>query len=326
VPGGGLRVSRTGAAIFFVAVLGVAAAIVWWRHGTEDARSDTGSTLMQHQTAETGHTVVLDPQTPQAPQLDKASPDLVTDFAARFRESPDYLEYVRSLLGPARAGNHAAQFYIFRALDKCKYEFSLYFGARIRQSLDDALRSAAEKGWPFDPEEVRRVHGRCSGLMESDVKELGDRNEWLALATAGKHPLAQVYFARFLSMEARKSDNDDAAGRETRKLLLAEALRSREPEVIFEIGNSSYVTVASDGEAAWGEYAWVLAACLRGLDCAPQSDIARTLCLYDRACQPYESVPDIIRRGNETEFPAWEDKAHWINEKIDAGDWAALGF
>jgi len=307
-------------------MLGVAAAIVWWRIEAEDARSDTGGSLMQLQSAEKGDTAVPVPQPSQAPQQDKSPPDRVTDFAAQLREAPDYLEYVRSLLGPARAGNHAAQFYIFRALDKCKYEFSLYFGARIRRSLDEALRSAAEKGWPFDSEEVRRVHGRCSRLMESDAKEFGDRNEWLGLASDGKYPLAQVYYARYLSMEARKSDSDDAAGRETRKLLLAEALRSREPEVIFEVGNSSYVTVGLDGEAAWDEHAWVLAACLRGLDCTPRSDIARPLCLFDRACQPYESVPDIIRRGNETEFPAWEDEARRINEKIDAGDWAALGF
>jgi hypothetical protein len=50
------------------------------------------------------------------------------------------------------------------------------------------------------------------------------------------------------------------------------------------------------------------------------------MCIYDRACQPYETVADLIRRATQNDFPALETRARWINEKIDAGDWKALGF
>ena len=314
-------------AIAVTAVLCVAAAIPWWRNRTERERADDRFvSLVRQSAAEKGDIVVLTLSKSQPRRQDGHALDRLPDYSAEFRAAPDYLEYVRTVLNAARAGDHAAQFYIFRAFDNCSDAYRLYFVRQgVRATLDDALTRAAGKGWPFDPEEVRRVYHRCSGLMESG-KEFGNRNDWLRLASDGGYPLAQVLFARYQWVEARKTNSDEAAGREARRLLLAEAVRSRDPEVIFEVGAAPYVTVALDAEPAWDSNAWTIAACLRGLDCSPQSEIARMLCLYDRACQPYESVADILRRGNETEFPGIEDQAHWINEKIDTGDWEALGF
>ena len=49
------------------------------------------------------------------------------DYAAQLRAASDYLEFARSLLPAARAGDHAAQFYIFRALDYCTVEYPAMF-------------------------------------------------------------------------------------------------------------------------------------------------------------------------------------------------------
>ena len=317
---------RVGWAILFAATSCVIAVILWWRVPIEHAPLDAPAPPIHRPSESEGQVAGFSEGAPE-PSRPIPVPQPPPDYAAQLRAASDYLDYVHSLLGAARAGDHAAQFYIFRAFEKCDAEFRLYFGTRLtRVPLDDALKWAANKGWPFDPEEVRRVHGRCFGLLDSGVKEFGDRNEWLRLASDGGYPLAQVFFVRHQAMDARKAGADDPAAREARRLTLAEALRSRDPEVIFEIGSSLFVTLASNDERAWDETEWVLAACFRGLDCSPQSEVARRLCLFDRACQPYESVVDIVRRGNPTEFPAMEEHARSINGKIDEGDWAALGF
>jgi hypothetical protein len=327
-----------GGSMLVAALACVAAAILWWRaSAVPGPTAKPAASIARLPTNKIGDAVSAPQNSISAPHPEAHSRNPGIDYAARLRTAPDYLEYVRSLVGAARVGDHAAQFYIFRAFDKCNHEYHLYFGSRsIQVSLDDALRWAANKGWPFDPEEVRQVHKRCFGLLDTGVKELGDRHEWLRLASEGGYPLAQVLFAVHQASEARKAGTDDAAGREARRLKLAEALRSRDPEVIFEIGTALYITEAikdeTEGEESereesrWDETEWVLAACFRGLACSPRSEIARRLCLFDRACQPFESVVDILRRGYPAEFPVMEEHAREINEKLDAGDWAGLGF
>jgi len=53
---------------------------------------------------------------------------------------------------------------------------------------------------------------------------------------------------------------------------------------------------------------------------------ASAFCRYDPNCQPYESVADLFRRARGDDFPELEARARWISEKVDAGDWEALGF
>ncbi len=100
-----------------------------------------------------------------APAVERA------DYAAQLRAASDYLGFVHSLLAAARAGDHVAQFYIFRALDYCDDGYRGYFwGRNGRKTLDDAMKWAATH-WPYDSEEVRRVYNRCHTLMESGAQE-----------------------------------------------------------------------------------------------------------------------------------------------------------
>lgn len=249
------------------------------------------------------------------------------DYAAQLRAASDYLEFARSLLSAARAGDHAAQFYIFRALEYCNDEYNLYFMRRgIRHSLDDALKMAVTAGWPFDPEVVRRAYTRCHTLLEAGAAELGDRREWLRLASDGSYPLAQVNAARNQFRELPGVIDDNDANRDQRRALLAKAIRSRDPEVIWEIANIPPGHLDPEGNADREQMAWHIAACQRGFDCSPQSEAVRWACMWDRACQPYESVYDIFRRARGEGMLEVEVRAREINEKIDAGDWESLGF
>lgn len=323
VPGGGSRVSRTAWVILVAVVLCVASAFLWWRGAAETTRSADAELMRQVREAKSGETVVLVAEASQSPAKDSAPADQRPDYAAKLRAAPDYLEYVRSLLGAARAGDHAAQFYIFRAFEKCKDAYRLYFDRQgVRHSLDEGLRMAAAAGWPADLEVVRRTYDRCHALLDADATEVGDRQQWLRLASKGRFPLALVSDAREVY---RKSSLEPEFIQKKLHDLLAEPLLSRDPEVIWEIGDFPLVPDSNDEYENEG-MAWMIAACQRGLDCSPKSDAVETLCLWDYACQPYESVTDILRRAKGEEIVLIEARARWINEKIDAGDWAALGF
>jgi hypothetical protein len=312
-----------------VVVLCAAAALFWWLSETESAHpAKTGESAPVNP----GQAANADPSAAKQEssalrKQDTPSPNQNADFEAQFRGTSEMLEFARSLLGAARAGDHAAQFYIFRAFDYCADEQILYFRRRgVQVSLDDALKTAATSGWPFDTEVVRRSYARCHTMIESGAIEIGERREWLRLASDGGYPLAQVVAARFLYRDLASADRDNDEKREQRRSLVAKAVRSREPAVIWEIGNTPLGVLPSNGEEDQEDKAWYLAACQRGLDCSPQSEGVRWLCMWDRACQPYESVHDIFRRAVGDELPDLESRARWINEKIDAGDWEALGF
>jgi hypothetical protein len=133
--------------------------------------------------------------------------------------------------------------------------------------------------------------------------------------------------AKRQKLEGVSDAGDDTAREKESRRLASMAIRSRDPAVIWEIADSPLSSnVDADGEPDGGELAWFLAACQRGVDCSAQSDAVRALCRYDQNCQPYESVADLFRRTRGDDFPEIEARARWINEKIDAGDWEALGF
>jgi len=303
-------------------------AALWWRHGSERAQPDAGEPTRPTATAASADATSVKQET-APPPLHGAPPVPHHDYAAQLRAAPDYLEFARSLLDAARAGDHAAQFYIFRALDYCDDGFRGYFKGRGgRKTLDEALKWASTR-WPRDSEEILRVHARCHTLMESesDAMDLGDRHEWLQKAAAGAYPLAMVVIAQRQWQATIRTDSDDAEKAEQRRRMVAIAIRSREPEVVWEIGNTVLDFEKNPvGGNDFDHAAWGLAACDRGFDCSPQAAWMWHMCRYDPNCQPYETWPDILRRARGNDFPEIEARARWINEKIDAGDWEALGF
>ena len=310
-----------------VAALCAVMAILWWRFGGERAQlAKAGEpTHLPPANAAIAHVSAVTLES-RPPSQGMPPPVQTADYPAQLRAASDYLEFVRSLLAAARAGDHAAQFQIFRALDYCDDGYRGYFDRkRGRLTLDEALKRAWTH-WPYESEEVRHVYDRCHTLMESGAPEFATRMEWLQRSAAGGYPLAQIIAAQQQWQGTIASNSDSAEKREQRRLMVASAIRSRDPAVIWEVGNTPLGPEPEDGELSTDNVPWYLAACQRGLDCSAQSEIVRLICRWDPRCQPYESVTDVIRRGNENEFPEFEARARWINEKIDAGDWEALGF
>jgi len=322
--------------IALAVALGAVAVFFWWRSGVEIAQPAHAGERVSVAPAIAASVDAAAAATPMKressqPEKQESPPPGSTDYAARFRDAPDLLEFARSLLAAGRAGDHAAQFYIFRALEYCADEQQLYFRLRgINKSLDEALKFAATIGWPFDPEVVRRSWNRCHTIFEAGANELGERRDWLRMSADGGYPLAQVFAARYLLRDLPRDRtnavNDTDANREQRRSLIAKAIRSRDPEVIWQVANTPLGVLDADGEVDMEYMAWSVAACQRGFDCSPQSDAVRWACMWDRACQPFESLTDVLRRARGEEFTEIEARARWINEKIDAGDWEVLGF
>jgi hypothetical protein len=255
-----------------------------------------------------------------------ASPVAPNAIARRFGETTDYLEFARGVHGAAKAGDPAAQYYLYRALDYCHGLFRAYFGRPGKsRTLDEGLQWAARSAPALDVDEARRVNERCRALEESDVSVFGEREQWLQSAALAGQPNAQVDYAGKLLWSSGDLPADESSrSREDARELVRKALESRDPEVIFSAGRLVALR-REDLEQDHDMLAWMLAACSRGLDCGPSAERTRTLCRFDNNCQPYESMVDMARRLVD-DFPGVEARSREIDRLIDAGDWDALGF
>lgn len=230
---------------------------------------------------------------------DPAAPTSVpvaASYAERFRAATDYLELARSLHAAARSGDVSAQFFLYRAMEQC------------------------QPGGPARQDE------RCRTFRESGVRELGESEQWLQMAAVGGYPRAQIVYAARLTGSLQSLPPDEASRTvEDARRQVAAALVSRDPEVVFDAASVLILRSGGRHPALGDKEAWWLAACSRGLDCTPESERTRQVCRMDGNCQPYESLPDVIRRDS-MDFESVSRRAAEINRALDAGDLDSLGF
>jgi hypothetical protein len=218
------------------------------------------------------------------------------DHATRFRDATDYLAFARSLHAAARSGDVTAQYYLYRALEQCR------------------------PGGPSQQDE------RCRTFRESSVRDLGEAEQWLQMAATGGQPRAQVVYASKLLTNLQGLPPDEAIRtREDARRQVAAALVSKDPEVIFDAASVLILRSGGNHPALGDMEAWWLAACTRGLDCTPESERTRQVCRMDGNCQPFESLPDVIRRDS-MDFESVTRRAAEISRAIEAGDISSLGF
>jgi TPR repeat protein len=248
------------------------------------------------------------------------------DYAAPMRSAPDYLAFIRSIRPAAEAGNPQASLILYRAIEYCRTEYRSYFYTREgRRTLEEAYQWSATR-WPLYPGRAREVHGRCQGFIQADPREFGIPDDWLRRASDARLPEAQAELALKLFSGGLSGPGSADSPLPARAMkLLGRALRSRKPEVVWRA--AELITLREQFNGTQDQmFAWYLAACHRGLDCYAGGDLVRGLCTMDPACQPFESVADLLRRLAGNEFPAVERRADEINALIDAGRWAELGF
>jgi hypothetical protein len=267
-----------------------------------------------------------------------ASPKI--DHAVRFRAATNYFDFVRETRPAALAGDVRAQVYLYRALKSCSVDYQYLFKSERKKrylTYEEGVQEAMKR-LPFRPEYVPLVYARCHGLFDPLDPDVENPVHWLRRAAQGMDPLAlALATGRVLVTSETATQTNAAELRLDQKELdqqkatlgrrqLGSALRSRDPEVIFEIAEVIHLSGAPDADRETISAEWRMAACLRGLDCSSSSEIVRGFCLWDRDCQPYESLPDVLHRHVGAGFPAVEARAREINALIDAGKWEELGF
>ncbi len=241
-------------------------------------------------------------------------------MAANFAATDDLLAFVEGIHESARSGDGASAYYMFRALDRCQSEYGLRFGgSRRERPLDEVLADESVVS-QFGDADLRRIHGQCQRLRETDPARFGALDEWLVKAANAGYPRAQAEWALRLVNGAAGSPDGDALER-AREMARA-ALASKDPAVFVPV--SSVIRGLSEQDAN-RDASWFVAACQRGFDCSPGSEMTRIVCRFDANCQPYESSLDLLRRHSGGEFETIERGARAINAAIEAGRFEELG-
>jgi hypothetical protein len=245
-------------------------------------------------------------------------------IAEQFKRATDYLDFSNSVVERARAGDGDAQYYLYAVLQYCDENYRMYFRRRDRRTrtLDEALNRVSTR--PAERVEVVRLaYDRCSRMFDGGAQPFGAAKDWLEQAARNDQPLALVAIAsRNLfdsspDLEAPKPYVDPGPA-------LVKALRTKDPEVIWRIGEIQPLLVDDEHEQTVRTWAWWLVACERGFDCE-QSAWMEYNCRFDQMCAQDRNATDFIRRMTDLDFPEVEARAKDINASIDSGSWDALG-
>ncbi len=268
------------------------------------------------------------------PSVNKSSTDVAqsANYKKDFANSHDYWILAVALLPAAKAGNADAQFYLSRLLDRCAEDNRMYFQHKGRNlTLDEGLQYAVQRHLPI--EIAQSVYDKCHGFQENDSAKFGRADEWLAKATASGQPIAQATTAsKILTQEMQRNfaqaggvpnpyaDESAVNGSDPRDLLRS-ALRSRDPEVLFSIGESQALLDPTNANRNTTRFAWWLVACERGFDCSANADWVKTSCSNDPQCASATNSDDIVRTLAGDNWPMVQQQAQEISAKLDAGQW-----
>lgn len=263
-----------------------------------------------------------------------AAPDAVAradaprqpDYRAQMRNADDYWDFAQGIVGAARDGDGAAQYYLWRALAYCDALYDWYFidhlpgGAIRHRTIDEALQYTATRR-AFTADDVRKIQGRCQRLRSEPQIPFGKANDWMEAAIAARYPEAQVMATFRKALESRQQPTPEAGrsmSEEARRMAL-DALRTRDPAVIAGLSDVAGILGPNNAETRNKAWVWRLAACQRETNCDAIADWMRVFCNMDTQCQPYETATDIIRRTTGNDYDEIERRARELNEKIDAG-------
>jgi hypothetical protein len=257
------------------------------------------------------------------------------DYKKSFAEARNYWDYAHKILPAAKAGNADAQFYLSRLLERCNEDNKMYFERRGEKlTLDQGLQFAVERHLPI--ELAQSAFERCHEFHENNSEELGNASDWLAKATDAGQPIAEATMAsKILFQEVtqniaqtsgapRASAIQIASSADPRELLRA-AVESRDPEVLFSIGDAQGMLNPSSSDIATNRFAWWLVACQRGLDCSANATWVKNMCASDPQCASADSPSDLVRGLARDIWPEVQQRAQEISAKLDAGEWSELG-
>jgi hypothetical protein len=256
------------------------------------------------------------PVAPPRPISKPAGPAKLPDYAAQFRSAGDLLSFLEALAPAAAEGDVDALYYLGVASRRCTREYSTLFGPPGREmALDEALEK--EYWTKYYEQLARKIHGQCERFKSVAANPFTDWRDLLDAAAESGSGAAKALLA-FEMQNGMIQARDPAAGGQTTseiRALAKEAIRSKDPEAIFQLAYVESITGRS-GTPDDVASAWMLAACQRGLECGPASEQFQFFCKWDPACQPSETLVDLFRR--RPRFDEFQRLANELNAKLDA--------
>jgi hypothetical protein len=256
--------------------------------------------------------------------------------AADYQRSRDYLEFARSTLARAKAGDPGAQFYLGKALGFCETAYHMYFRRNGKAlSLDEGLQYSADVHRPSSL--TRSVYERCHGLEGIAWKEeFGAPSEWVERAASAGQPAAQS----MLALDALQRTARDMAGtggtsedspqthgysQTDAVASLAKAVQSKDPEALWYVGSAQGILNQNFDDKMQNELAWWLVSCQRGFTCDADADWILMSCPTS-TCQQGLPGSDFIRVAAGDNWQKVQARAQQISDMLDANDWSKLGF
>ncbi len=305
-----------------VAIVLVAGCFAWWKlhdlgHPSPETPKPSLEILIVSEDSDVMHKT--------AEGLPDAPREYVVGYDEEFDTASDLALFATAMHKRALEGDDAAQYWLYRALQRCGPDYDSVFNIDPAQPEKHALRLdealADEEANPrLGADEIREMHGQCQRLRNVDRARYGDAEGWLKRAAQSGYPLAQVRRAAEIAVEV----NGAANRAEARALMLA-AVKSGDADVILQTGTVARTLASGESERERHEWVWEVAACQRGANCRPTAEWVRALCAVDRRCQPYETALDVIRRKVGAQMPEIEEEARSLNAHIDAREWGELG-
>lgn len=315
------------------AIAAVGALVFVWSHGVR-----TQSPRIAHDVVNTGSS---DNQPKDTLGLEAGAAAATTahrddgpNVRTLYDKSRNYWQFANKVLSAAKAGDRDAQFYLYKALKYCLETNATDFQWDGRPlELGEAIQKGSRGHISADA--IQADYDRCHEFRTHNVSDLGDPATWLAKATEAGQPVAQATTANQMLFQQRMR-SFVAAGAVPTPLATAptvgegldprdlsvQAASSGDPEALFMVGES--LQLMHPGNSV-DQFAWMLLACQRGLDCSSNADWVRARCGTVYARCDFSSPINLISGMSGSYWPSVQARADEIGASIDAGNWDSVG-
>ncbi len=258
-------------------------------------------------------------------------------LSERLKTSTDYWEFANQLLGAAQSGEPESQYYLFRVLEYCRDRGSFFLkkGTKVL-TPDEVLQYAARRTIPQHFAQV--AFDRCHEFLTDDSDGIGSEDKWLASAAKAGVPEAQADAAMKLIIFRQAKGMTDSGGEalpgyesklpidETPESLLREAIKSRSPHVLARIADAlPAIGNPNSPDLDTERYALLLLACERGYDCTSDAEWVQASCGFNPHCSAYSDSTQRVMELAGSSWPAVQERAVELGQKIDVGAWDDLG-
>ena len=249
-----------------------------------------------------------------------------SDYARSYHDADDLLGFLRQLAPAGDAGNPDALYFMAVASRRCTRDYEAFFGREGRErSLENvlALNAFSRVG----EQAIRDLWRQCANFRTLAEGPWRSWRGMLDKAVAAGSPGAIAMYASVLTSEYLQAQGEGAKEELRGRIesMARDALKSKRPEALFWLSGAIPMTMKATDEdengGSWQrddmESMLIIAACQRGFDCSAGSEAFTWMCQYDPACQPFESVVDLIRRRAGARFDAVQLRANELNQQLD---------